>query len=175
MKNGIFAAFKNKQTTLELLKSMAVGLASNAVDFLLTAIFLYAYGHDSYDGFIGVFTGATVNNIPYSPPFSVYITATVIGFISAMLVNYLLSSAFVFKYGNVGKGIRGFVKFLIFSGIGLGLTSLGSWIGYDVIGGNIWIVKLIVQLIVFVYNFITRRLFIFNPDIIRDDENTISL
>ncbi|MDE7164461.1 MAG: GtrA family protein [Clostridiales bacterium] len=167
--------FLKKQTTLEFLKSVAVGLASNAVDFLLTAVFLYAYGHEHYDGFWGVFSGATVGGTPYSPQFSVYITATVIGYISAILVNYLLSSIFVFKYGNVGKNKYGFLKFLFFSAIGLGLTSLGSWIGYDLLGGNIWVVKLIVQLIVFVYNFITRRLFIFNVNLIRDDENTISL
>ncbi|MDE6028977.1 MAG: GtrA family protein [Clostridiales bacterium] len=163
-----------KQTTLEFLKSVAVGLASNAVDFLLTAVFLYAYGHEHYDGFWGVFTGATVGG-PYDPQFSVYITATVIGYISAILVNYLLSSIFVFKYGNVGKNKYGFLKFIFFAAIGLGITSLGSWIGYDLIGGNIWVVKLIVQLIVFVYNFITRRMFIFNVNLIRDDENTINL
>ena len=165
MKLRIFAAFKNKQTTLEILKSIAVGLASNAVDFLFTAVFLYAYGHEHYDGFWGVFSGAT----------SVYITATAIGFITAVLLNYLLSSIFVFKYGAVGKNKLGFVKFVIFSVIGLGLTSLGSWIGYDVIGGNMWIVKLIVQFIVFIYNFITRRLFIFNVALIRNDEDTINL
>lgn len=174
MKN-IFADFKNKQTTLELIKSIAVGLLSNAVDFLLTAVFLYAYGHEHYAGFGGVFTGTTINGAEYSPTVSVYITATVIGFISAVLVNYLLSSVFVFKYGNIGKSKSGFIKFVIFSLIGLGLTSLGSWIGYDLIGGNIWIVKLIVQFIVFVYNFLTRRLFIYNVKLIRDDENTINL
>ena len=174
MKN-FFAAFKNKQTTVEILKSVAVGLISNAVDFLLTAIFLYAYGNKYYDGFWGVFTGATTSGTPYSPQVSVYITATVIGFVFAILVNYILSSIFVFKYGNVGKNKRGFIKFLIFSAIGLGITSLGSWIGYDVIGGNMWIVKLIVQFIVFIYNFVTRRLFIFNVNLIRDDGNTINL
>ena len=174
MKIG-FLEFIKKQTTIEFLKSVAVGLASSAVDFLLTAVFLYAYEHQHYDGFFGVFSGATVNGSPYSPPFSVYITATVIGYISSILVNYILSSLFVYKNGNVGKTKRGFLKFLFFSAIGLGLTSLFSWIGYDVIGGNIWVVKLIVQFVVFIYNFITRKLFIYNVNLIRDDENTISL
>ncbi len=174
MKKEFFELLK-KQTTLEFLKSIAVGLASSAVDFLLTAVFLYAHGHDFYVGFWGVFSGATVGNVPYSPTFSVYITATVIGFISAVFVNYVLSLIFVYKYGNVGKNKYGFIKFMFFSAIGLGLTSLGSWIGYDVIGGNIWIVKLIVQFIVFVYNFMMRKLFIFNVNFIRDDENTINL
>lgn len=175
MKNGIFSAFKNKQTTVEFLKSIAVGLFSNAVDFLLTAVFLYAYGHEFYDGFWGVFSGATTGGAEYNPPSSIYVSATAIGFVTAILLNYLLSSVFVYKYGNVGKNKRGFIKFILFSAIGLGITSLGSWLGYDVIGGNMWIVKLIVQFIVFMYNFITRRLFIFNVELIRDDENTISL
>lgn len=170
MKVSLFSAFKNKQTTLEILKSIAVGLASNAVDFLLTAVFLYAYGHEHYNGFGEVFFGSD-----FSPPASIYITATAIGFVTAVLLNYILSSVFVFKYGAVGKNKSGFLKFMVFSAIGLGLTSLGSWIGYDLIKGNMWIVKLIVQLIVFVYNFITRRMFIFNVDLIRDDENTINL
>ena len=40
MKLRIFAAFKNKQTTLEILKSIAVGLASNAVDFFFNPVFI---------------------------------------------------------------------------------------------------------------------------------------
>ena len=174
IKERLLAVLK-KQTTIELFKSIAVGLASAAVDFLLTAIFLYAYGNAHYEGFWGVFSGATVDGLPYSPQFSVYITATVIGFISGVLVNYILSSIFVFKYGNVGKSKRGFIKFMLFSAIGLGLTSLGSWIGYDVIGGNLWVVKIIVQFIVFIYNFITRRMFIYNVKLIHNDENTINL
>lgn len=175
MSSRFLGLFKNKETAVELLKSIAAGLASNAVDFLLTAVFIYIYEHEHYKGFWGVFTGNTADGLPYSPTFSVYITATVIGFISAVIVNYLLSSVFAFKYGNVGKNKRGFIKFVIFSCIGLGLTSLASWIGYDILNGNIWIVKLIVQFIVFIYNFVTRRLFIFNVKLIRDDENTINL
>lgn len=175
MKKNIFQIFKDKQTTIEFFKSIAVGLISSAIDFLLTAIFLYIYGHKQYNGFIGVFSGATVNGIAYNPPTSVYIAATVIGFVSAVLVNYILSSVFVYKYGNVGKNKHGFIKFIILSTIGLGLTSLGSWIGYDVIHGNLWLTKLIVQFLVFIYNFITRKLFIYNVNLIRDEEHTINL
>ena len=169
MKN-IFSMFKDKHAVIEFLKSMAVVFFLNAVDFLLTALFLYAYGHEHYDGFLQLFTGGG-----YEPPTSIYITANVIGFVCAILVNYLLSSIFVFKYGNVGKTKKGFVKFLLFSLLGLGLTSLGCYIGYDVLGCNPWLTKIVIQCIVFVYNFITRRLFIFNVDLIRDDENTINL
>lgn len=175
MNNKLFSIFKDKQTTIEFFKSIAVGLASNTIDFLLTAVFLYAYGNEYYNGFFGVFSGATITGTPYTPQFSVYITATVIGYITAILVNYFLSSVFVYKYGNVGRSSHGFAKFMLLSAIGLGLTSFGSWLGYDVMGGNLWVVKLIVQFFVFIYNFSTRRLLIFNANLIRDDDNTISL
>lgn len=170
-----FSELKDKKTVIEILKSIAVGLASSAVDFLFTAIFLYATESSNYKSFFGVFAGVTVDGVPYSPPFSIYITATVIGFTAGVILNYILSSIFVFKYGNIGKSKSGLIKFFGFSLIGLGLTSLMSWIGYDVLGCNLWLTKLVVQLIVFVYNFVTRRLFIYNLNLIRDDENTISL
>ncbi len=175
MKFKLAEAFKDRQTKIEFFKSIAVGLASNAVDFILTAVILYAYGHEYYDGFWNVFTGTTIGGAVYVPPTSVYIFANAIGFVAAVVLNYFLSSMFVFKYGNVGKNKSGFIKFVVFSAVGLGITSLGCWIGYDVCGFNLWLTKLVVQFIVFVYNFITRRLFIFNLDLIRDDESTINL
>lgn len=175
MKRNFFASLKDKQTVIEILKSIAVGLFSNAIDFLLTALFLYAFCHEHYNGFWGVFTGATIDGLPYDPPSSSYIIATAIGFIAAVVVNYILSSIFVFKHGNVGKTKFGFIKFAVFSAVGLGLTSLFNWIGYDVLGCNPWLTKLVVQFIIFFYNFITRRLFIFNAELIRDDEHTIKL
>ncbi len=175
MKFTFFSELKDKKTLLELLKSMAVGLFCNAIDFLLSAAFIYAYGHEIYDGFWGVFTGATVTGVPYDVPSSIYITANAIGFVTAVLLNYILSSVFVFKYGNVGKNKIGFIKFIVISLIGLGITSLGSWIGYDLLGCNLWLTKLVVQFIVFIYNYLMRRFFIFNINLIRDDENTISL
>ena len=149
MKN-FFAMFKDKQAVIEFLKSMAVGFFSNAVDFLVTALFTYAYGHEHYTSFVDFFMGNS-----YNPPLSIYITANVIGFTCAVLLNYFLSSFFVFKYGNVGKTKKGFLKFIIFSLIGLGLTSLGCWIGYDLLDCNPWLTKIVIQCIVFENNLIS--------------------
>lgn len=175
MPTPITKGYFKKQFGGEFLKSIACGIFSNTLDFILTAVIIYAAGHEHYPNFFAAFTGQTIDNIAYSPPSSIYLSATVLGFVVAVIVNYILSYHFVYKNGNVGKNKKGFLKFIIFSAIGLALTSLGSWIGYDVLGGNMWITKLIVQLIVFVYNFLTRKFFIFNIDLIRDDENTIQL
>ena len=76
---------------------------------------------------------------------------------------------------HVGKNKKGFIKFLLFTLIGLSVTTLGNFIGHNLLGGNVWLVKWIVILIVFVFNFFTRKYFIFNIKLIRDDEHTIKL
>lgn len=164
-----------KEARIEILKSIGCGLFTSGLDFLITAFIIYIACHDFYANLGGAFTGIDLNGLPYEPPTSVYIYATAIGFTVSVAVNYILSYLFVYKNGNVGKNSKGFLKFVILSAIGLGLTSLGSYIGYDLLGCNIWLTKLVVCLIVFVYNFITRKIFIFNINLIRDDENTIRL
>lgn len=167
--------FKDKAAKFEFLRSVACGLSSSAVDFLLTAIIIYVSGHEHYANFWGAFTGIAANGSVYTPPTSMYIIATTIGFIVSVSLNYILSVLYVYRYGNIGKNKKGFIKFIILSLIGLGMTSLFSYIGYDVLGCNLWLTKLVVSLIVFVFNFFTRKRFVFNLNLIRDDEHTIQL
>lgn len=166
---------KNKRSGREWLMSMAVGTASTVIDFIITAAVIYIEGRSHFNGFFGVFTGATVDGVAHRTPTSVYLTSIVFGFLFSFLFNYVMSVFFVYQYGNVGRNKKGFIKFLLFTLIGLSLTTLGNFIGHTVLGGNVWLVKWIVILIVFVFNFFTRKYFIFNIDLIRDDENTIKL
>lgn len=152
-------------------------MVSTLIDFLITALILYMAGHEHYDGFIGVFSGKTVGGA-YSPPMSIYITATVLSFIVSILFNYIMSVFFVYEYGNVGKNARGFMKFAIFALIGLTITTVGSLICshiFGLSGSNVWWIKITITVIVFVFNFFTRKYFVFNIALIRDDENTINL
>ncbi len=173
-----FKALKNKRVRREYLKSILVGIASTLIDFILTALILYMAGHEHYDGFIGVFTGKTVTGIPYSPPMSVYVTSLVLSFIVSILFNYIMSVFFVYEYGNVGKNAKGFAKFAIFAMIGLTITTVGSLICshfFGLSGSNVWWIKIIITVVVFVFNFFTRKYFVFNIALIRDDEHTINL
>lgn len=172
---ALFDFLRDKRTRKEWLLSMAVGTASTVIDFLVTAAVLYAEGHAYYDGFFAVFSGKTVTGAPHITPTSVYLTSIVLGFLFSFLFNYVMSVFFVYQYGNVGRNKKGFIKFLIFTLIGLSLTTLGNFIGHTVLGGNVWLVKWIVILIVFVFNFYTRKFFIFNIKLIQDDEKTIHL
>lgn len=171
--NEFFNALKNKRARKEYIKSIVVGWISTALDFLVTAIILYIAGRKQYTGFMSVFTGNTITGEPYDPILSVYLMSIVVSFIISVSVNYLLSAFFVYEYGNVGRNAKGFVKFMVFSLIGLTITTLGSFIGISLIG-NVWVVKILVTLIVFVFNFFTRKYFVFNIALIRDDD-TISL
>ncbi|MCI8412861.1 MAG: hypothetical protein HFE47_02030 [Clostridia bacterium] len=173
-----FKAMKSKRVRREFLKSVAVGLASTLIDFLITALILYMAGHEHYSGFSGVFTGKTVDGLSYSPPTSVYITSIVLSFVISILFNYIMSMFFVYEYGNVGKNAKGFTKFAIFALIGLTITTVGSLLCSLVFGLNgskIWWIKITITVVVFVFNFFTRKYFVFNIALIRDDENTINL
>ncbi len=171
-----FRALKNKRARREYVKSVAVGIFSTLLDFIVTALILYMAGHEYYDGFLGVFTGKTM--IPYSPPTSIYLTATVLSFIVSILFNYIMSVFFVYDYGNVGKNAKGFTKFAIFALIGLTITTVGSLICSSVFGlngSNVWWIKIAIAVAVFIFNFFTRKYFVFNIALIRDDEHTINL
>lgn len=173
-----FAALKSKRVRREYLKSIAVGIASTVIDFIITALILYMAGHEYYDGFFGVFSGKLKAGAAYATPISIYITATVLSFIVSILFNYIMSVFFVYEYGNVGKNAKGFTKFAVFALIGLTITTVGSLICshfFGLSGSNVWWIKITITVVVFIFNFFTRKYFVFNIALIRDDENTINL
>lgn len=147
---------------------MLAGILSTVVDFFLTAVFLYFFYHTDYSNlFVVPFSS-------FEPATSVFIVSTMIAWIAGFVLNYVLCIFFVFQYGNVGKSRLGFVKFLIFGVIGVTLTTILTAIGIAM-GFDPWLTKLIVTLIVFVFNFFTRKYFVFNIALIHDEENVIRL
>lgn len=176
--NEFFNALKNKRARHEYIKSIIVGLFSTVLDFFLTALIIYLSATKFYTNIMSAFNGTTISGIPYVLPISVYMTATVVGFFASVLVNYLLSVFFVYQYGNVGKNAKGFLKFCVFAFIGLTLTTLGSLVFSQIFGlggSNVFWIKVCITVAVFIFNFFTRKYFVFNIALIRDDENTIKL
>ncbi|MCL2370972.1 MAG: GtrA family protein [Firmicutes bacterium] len=164
----LFKALQRKKARREYLKSMLAGILSTVVDFFLTAVFLYFFYHTDYSNlFVVPFSS-------FEPATSVFIVSTMIAWIAGFVLNYVLCIFFVFQYGNVGKSRLGFVKFLIFGVIGVTLTTILTAIGIAM-GFDPWLTKLIVTLIVFVFNFFTRKYFVFNIALIHDEENVIRL
>ncbi|MDD6279113.1 MAG: GtrA family protein [Oscillospiraceae bacterium] len=103
-----------------------------------------------------VFTGATKTNL--------FISAAM-GFITGTICSYILSILFVFKSvkssGN-GKSFREFVLFALISLSGLGITELLMYAGVYILDIYYLIVKLVAAVIVLVWNYIGRKLLIFN-------------
>lgn len=83
-----------------------------------------------------------------------------IAFSLSVIVNYILSVKWVFDVDENKSKSKNFIIFIIFSVIGLILTEIIMWLGVDIIKISYLIVKIIATLIVMVFNFITRKLFL---------------
>ena len=156
---------------IEYLKATLVGAFSMLADFFVTAIILYAEGLQVYGKFINVI----INSGMHQSPISIFLTANFMGTITGIILNYLFSVFFTYQYGHVGKTKTGFAKFCILSVIGTLISTGLNYIGYAQLGWNVWLLKFSPTILVFIYNFFTRKYFIFNIKLIMDDEHTIRL
>ena len=82
-----------------------------------------------------------------------------ISFCVSVAANYILSMTFVFKSKNQDK-IREIIVFVLLSVGGLCLNQLILWIGVKLASVYYLIAKLFALVIVPVYNFITRKIFL---------------
>ena len=88
------------------------------------------------------------------------LVANIISFSISTIYNYWASTKWVFEV-NQNKGRkRLFIEFVSLSLIGLGLTELLLWIGIKVLMINAMLIKIIATIIVMIFNFITRKIFL---------------
>lgn len=85
--------------------------------------------------------------------------ASAISFCVSVTVNYLLSMRFVFK-GKKQSRVKEFIIFVILSVGGLGLNQLILWIGVEFTEIYYLVIKFLAMVIVPIYNFITRKIFL---------------
>jgi putative flippase GtrA len=91
--------------------------------------------------------------------------STVAGFIVGLVVNYVLSLKFVFtqeKDRGKGRSAGAFIVFGIIGLFGLLWTELGMWAGVEILSCDYRIVKVLVTGMVLVWNYLGRKLLIFN-------------
>lgn len=89
-----------------------------------------------------------------------YIVAATVGFILGCMVNYGLSKILVFKEEYKSKTLE-FILFSIIGIIGLILTDLFMWAFVDGCGLAVFWSKIIVTIIVFFWNFLARKFFMY--------------
>ena len=85
--------------------------------------------------------------------------ASMASFCISVTTNYFLSMSFVFKSKSESK-IKEFIIFVFLSIGGLCLNQLILWIGVRFTSVYYLIVKLFAMIIVPIYNFITRKIFL---------------
>ncbi len=141
----------------EIVRFVLVGGLSTVIDFVTMAIVLYLSAPENYDSFLNVFFGTNKDPTSFAALFG-----TGLGFSIGVVVNYLLSVFFVFNENGNVRNAKGFLLFAILSLGGLILHELGMWGLHLKLGVNEWIVKIVMTLVVMAYNFITRRLILFN-------------
>lgn len=82
------------------------------------------------------------------------------GFTVSVIFNYIASVKWVFNVNENNSKSKQFITFIIFSIIGLIITEIIMYIGTDIMKISYLIVKVVATLIVMVFNFITRKLFL---------------
>lgn len=90
-------------------------------------------------------------------------SATVLGFIFGLITNFGLSKLFVFTEEARTKSSA--AEFLIYAAIGVvgcGLTVLLMLLAVNVLNINKYAAKIIVQVIVLVYNYMTRKILLYS-------------
>lgn len=100
---------------------------------------------------------------------SLYISV-VLGFMVGVIVNYILSMKIVFisvKGTNLGKANRDKLLFIVIGLVGLGLNEIGMFAGTEILLLNYKIVKVFVAGIVMVWNYVARKLLIFNVKLLK--------
>mgnify|MGYP001021835631 CR=1 FL=1 len=97
-------------------------------------------------------------------PFSLYIS-NALGFTAGITVNYFLSLSFVFASAadkKTGRSIRDITVFAVVGIVGLFLSEIGMFIGVSVFELYYMFVKVIVTLIVLIWNYLARKVLIFD-------------
>ena len=91
--------------------------------------------------------------------------SVLLAFLTGHVVNYIGSLCFVFRDPEErrnGLTWGAFWLFALVGASGAGATELGMWIGYGLLGMNYVITKLLVAAVVFVWNFVGRKLVVKN-------------
>ncbi|WP_297416796.1 GtrA family protein [Clostridium sp.] len=91
--------------------------------------------------------------------------STALGFLAGLIFNYICSLIFVFKDAKEqgkGRNIFSFFLFSLIGMIGLILTEIGMYTGVNFFNMNYLFTKVIVAVIVLIWNYAARKILIFS-------------
>ncbi len=139
----------------EIIRFLIVGGLATVIDYLVMGIVLYCFEPSLYPHFYNVWIGGG------EPSTAATITGTGFGFTAGLIFNYIFSIIFVFQEKGDARTAKGFILFTLLSIGGLLINLGGMYLGYNILKINEWLVKTFFTLVVLVYNYITRKIFLF--------------
>jgi putative flippase GtrA len=89
-----------------------------------------------------------------------YFWSSAVSFVVSVVVNYILSMRYVFAGKEELSRMQEMVIFVALSLIGLALNQMFMWIAVDFFGLFYAIAKIFSTMLVTIYNFISRKLFL---------------
>ena len=89
-----------------------------------------------------------------------YLISTPISFVVSVIFNYFASMRFVFKRKDDMSRRREFIIFIVLSVCGLGINDLLMWLMVDSLYIDYRLSKIVVTVVVAVWNFVTRKIFL---------------
>lgn len=126
---------KYKNLLIQIFKFVIVGFIATIIDFIFLYIFKDLVG------------------------FSLLISNT-LSFVISVVYNYIASIIFVFNVAKNKNGKKIFIKFIIFSIIGLGISNFLLKIFVTTFNVYYLIAKVLATIVVMVFNFVTRKKFL---------------
>ena len=139
----------------EVVRFLIAGGIATIVDMFVMGVVLYLFDSSLYPKFYNVWYGGG------NPTAAAAVTGTGAGFVTGLIINYVFSVLFVFNHKGNSRTVGGFAVFTALSAVGLGLHLGGMYLGYDVMGINEWIVKIVMTFVVLIYNYVSKRLLLF--------------
>ena len=100
-----------------------------------------------------------------------YLVSATIGFVVSVIFNYVASMRFVFTHKEDMSRTKELVIFVVLSVIGLGINDGLMWLGVDGLGWHYMLVKIIATVVVSIWNFVTRKVFLDAGDVPGDEAN----
>lgn len=88
------------------------------------------------------------------------LVSSAIAFSISVIFNYILSITWVFEINKEKDKKKNFIIFIALSIVGLIITEIIMYIGTDIINIHYLIVKIVATIIVMIFNFITRKIFL---------------
>ena len=89
-----------------------------------------------------------------------YLISTTVSFVVSVVFNYFASMRFVFKRKDDMSRKREFIIFIVLSICGLGINDVLMWLMVDSLFIDYRLSKIVVTVVVAVWNFVTRKIFL---------------